>query len=180
MMKAKLETARLLLRPWSEDDAAALYEYARDPRVGPAAGWPVHTSVENSREIIKTVLCKDGTYAVTVKPEADPVGSAGIFATTAPGISGEYEIGYWIGVPFWGRGFIPEAVNALLDMAFSDMAQERVWCSHFDGNNKSRRVIEKCGFVYQLTAPAPERYGTDRPELYYSITKEEYEKWRAI
>ena len=47
-----LETERLILRPWEEADAEACYRYAKDPRVGPMAGWPVHTSVENSRQII--------------------------------------------------------------------------------------------------------------------------------
>lgn len=47
-----IQTERLILRPWCEADAESLYEYAKDERVGPAAGWPVHTSVENSREII--------------------------------------------------------------------------------------------------------------------------------
>lgn len=49
-----LETERLILRPWCEDDANELYKYASDPEVGPPAGWLPHTSVENSREIICT------------------------------------------------------------------------------------------------------------------------------
>ena len=44
-----LETKRLYMRPWEEADAEILYQYAKDEAVGPAAGWPVHTSVENSR-----------------------------------------------------------------------------------------------------------------------------------
>lgn len=59
-----LETERLILRPWAEADAEALYKYAKDPEVGPIAGWPVHTSVENSREIIREVLSAPETYAV--------------------------------------------------------------------------------------------------------------------
>lgn len=43
-----LETKRLLLRPWEESDAESCYRYASDPLVGPAAGWPAHTSVEDS------------------------------------------------------------------------------------------------------------------------------------
>ena len=62
-----LETERLVLRPWKEDDAESLYKYAKNPEVGPIAGWPVHTSVENSREIIKSVLAADETYAVLFK-----------------------------------------------------------------------------------------------------------------
>ena len=50
------ETERLILRPWKEEDAESLYRYAKNPKVGPIAGWPVHTSVENSKEVIKNVL----------------------------------------------------------------------------------------------------------------------------
>ena len=53
----ELKTERLILRPWQESDAESCYEYAKDPQVGPEAGWPVHTSVENSREIIREVSC---------------------------------------------------------------------------------------------------------------------------
>lgn len=102
-----METERLLLRPWDEKDAAALYEYARDPRVGPAAGWPPHTSVENSLEIIRGVLSAPETYAVVPKSLGEPVGSVGIMLPgkgSAPMAAHEAEIGYWIGVPFWGQG----------------------------------------------------------------------------
>ena len=51
-----LETQRLVLRPWAAEDAQELYRYASDPMVGPAAGWPVHRSVAESRQIIREVL----------------------------------------------------------------------------------------------------------------------------
>lgn len=96
-----LETKRLLLRPWEESDAESCYRYASDPLVGPAAGWPAHTSVENSREIIRTVLSEPDTFAVILKERPDePVGSIGVFPTEAPEIGSEPEIGYWIGRPF--------------------------------------------------------------------------------
>ena len=63
----QLETSRLILRPWCGSDAQALYRWARDPEVGPSAGWAPHTSVENSREIIRTVLSEEGTFAVLLK-----------------------------------------------------------------------------------------------------------------
>ena len=62
--KMILETERLILRPWDEADAESLYEYAKDDRVGPIAGWPPHTSLENSRDVIKNVLSAPETYAV--------------------------------------------------------------------------------------------------------------------
>ena len=104
--KMKLETTRLLLRPWKESDAESCYEYAKDPQVGPSAGWPVHTSVENSRETIKNVLSADGTYADVLKASGKPVGCAGLTVGAASNLKlpeDEGEIGCWLGVPYWDR-----------------------------------------------------------------------------
>jgi len=150
-----IETERLVLRPWREEDAAALFRYAQDPDVGPAAGWPPHTSVENSREIIRTVFAAPETYAVVLKGTDEPVGCCGIMRANSMNSavmeSDEAEIGYWIGKPFWGRGLIPEAVRALLSRCFTELSVSAVWCAYYDGNHKSRRVCEKCGFVYHHT-----------------------------
>ena len=70
------ETTRLLLRPWCESDAESCYRYARDPFVGPTAGWPAHTSVENSREIIRTVLSEPARRACRLHRRVSD-GSAG-------------------------------------------------------------------------------------------------------
>ena len=73
-----METQRLILRPWTENDAESLYNYAKDPAIGPIAGWPPHTSVENSREIIRDILSAPETYAVVLKETNEPIGSVGI------------------------------------------------------------------------------------------------------
>ena len=146
-----IETERLILRPWQESDAEELYTYASDPAVGPPAGWPPHTSVENSREIIKGVLSKQETYAVCLK-NGKPVGSIGLHlngSTDMTDRDDECELGYWIGKPFWGQGLIPEAARELLRYAFETLGMRAVWCGYYDGNDKSRRVQEKLGFVYQ-------------------------------
>lgn len=147
-----LKTKRLILRPWQEADAESLYEYAKDPDVGPAAGWPVHTSVENSRSIIRQVLSAPETYAVCLNGKA--IGSVGLKkkgSTDMTDREDECELGYWIGKPFWGQGLIPEAARALLRRAFQELGMRAVWCGYYDGNEKSRRVQEKLGFVYQHT-----------------------------
>lgn len=146
---AVLETERLVLRPWSEDDAEELYRYAADPDVGPIAGWPVHTSVENSREIIRTVLSAPETYAVCLKETGKPIGSIGLHRTDLAEQDDEYELGYWIGKPFWGLGLIPEASREILRYAFEDLGMNRIWCGYYDGNEKSRKVQVKLGFEYQ-------------------------------
>ncbi len=144
-----LETKRLILRPWCEDDAKELYTYACDPEVGPSAGWPPHTSVENSREIIRKVLSAPETYAVCLKENGKPIGSIGFHRNDLAEGDDEYELGYWIGKRFWGQGLIPEASREMLRYAFEELKMNRIWCGYYDGNEKSRRVQEKLGFVYQ-------------------------------
>ena len=144
-----LETERLILRPWREEDADDLYTYASDPDVGPPAGWPPHTSVENSLEIIRTVLSAPETYAVCLKESGKPIGSIGFHRNDLAEDDDEYELGYWIGKPFWGQGLIPEASREMLRHAFEDLKMNRIWCGYYDGNEKSRRAQEKLGFVYQ-------------------------------
>ena len=148
-----LKTERLILRPWREEDAQMLYEYAKDPDVGPAAGWPVHTSVENSRQIIRDVLSAPETYAVCLK-DGTPVGSVGLKLKGSTDMTDrvdECELGYWLGKPFWGRGFIPEAARELLRYAFEELNMRAVWCGYYEGNEKSRRVQEKLGFAYRYS-----------------------------
>ena len=82
-----LETKRLILRPWEEADATDLYFYASSPEVGPKAGWPVHTSVENSRDIIRNVLSAPETYAVIPKDSGHAVGSIGLMIGNNSNIS---------------------------------------------------------------------------------------------
>lgn len=147
-------TERLILRPWEESDAESLYEYAKDERIGPVAGWPVHTSVEESRAIIRDVLSAPETFAVCLKEDNRAIGCVGLMIGSGSNIGlpdTEGEIGYWIGVPFWGRGLIPEAVREIIRRAFCDLRLETLWCGYFDGNRKSARVQEKCGFVYHHT-----------------------------
>ncbi len=170
-----LETQRLLLRPWREDDAAALCRYASDPEIGPAAGWLPHRDEADSLEVLRTVLINDATWAITIKPSDEPVGSIGIFPGRLEAQHGEYEIGYWIARPFWGRGYVPEAVRALLSLYFA-FGAERIWCKHYRGNDKSRRVIEKCGFRFVFSSVERcSQLPEEREVLCYAVTSEDFD-----
>ena len=175
-----LETKRLILRPWQETDAQSLYEYAKDPSVGYPAGWPAHTSVENSREIIKNVLTAPETYAVCLK-DNKPIGSIGLKLkgyTDMTDREDECELGYWLGKPFWGQGLMPEAAGELLRYAFETLNMRAVWCGYYEGNEKSRRVQHKLGFVYHHTTENldVELLGEKRTGHCSLLTKEQWEK----
>ena len=173
-----LGTERLILRPWREDDAEELYKYACDPEVGPPAGWQPHTSVENSREIIRTVLSAPDTFAVCLKEDGKPIGSVGFHRNDLAEDDDEYELGYWIGKPFWGQGLIPEASRRMLRYAFEDLGMNRIWCGYYDGNEKSRRVQEKLGFVYHHTTEGIEvkQMNEIRTGHAMLLTREQWEK----
>lgn len=177
------ETERLILRPWEDGDAEELYKYAKDPQVGAAAGWPPHTSVENSLEIIHNVLSGPEDYAVVLKSTGKAVGCISIMMPVNVSIQrrlgvNEREIGYWIGVPYWGQGLIPEAVRRLQRRCFEDLDCTAIWCGYFEGNEKSKRVQEKCGFVYHHTEKNKKCSMIDeiRTEHFMYLTKEDWAK----
>lgn len=176
------ETPRLILRPWEDTDAEELYRHAQDPLVGPAAGWPPHTSVENSLDIIRNVLSAEGTFAVVLKSTGRAAGSVGIMrgsAGTANKQEDEAEIGYWIGREYWGQGLIPEAVRELLRVCFEELKLSSVWCGYYEGNEKSRRVQEKCGFIphHREDNKPCEKMGDVRTEYFTHMTRE---RWNQI
>ena len=176
-----METERLRLRPWREEDAKSLYEFAKDPDVGPAAGWPVHTSEENSRQIIKNVLSAPQTYAVCLKEDDIAIGSIGLKmgdATDMTQRSDECELGYWLGKAFWGRGYMPEAASELLRRGFEELGMRCIWCGYYDGNTKSGRVQEKLGFSHHhscddVVVPLLNEVRTGHTNY---MTKEQWEK----
>lgn len=174
-----LKTKRLHLRPWREDDAESLYKYAKDPDVGPIAGWPVHENVENSLYVIKNVLCGKECYAICLNKDDIAIGCVELRLnghTDMTNSDYECELGYWIGKPFWGQGFMPEAAGELMRHGFEDLGMKTIWCGYYDGNLKSKRVQEKLGFIYHHTCdevPVP-LMGEIRVGHTTYITKEQW------
>ena len=147
-------TERLILRRWKDSDAEDLFEYAKDPDVGPVAGWPAHHSVDESLDVIRNVLSAAECYAICLKEDGKAIGTIELKLnghTDMTDRDDECELGYWVGKPFWGRGIMPEAAREMLRHAFEDLGMQRVWCGYYEGNTKSKRVQEKCGFKYQWT-----------------------------
>ena len=144
-----LKTTRLILRPWRESDAECLYHFAKNPKIGPIAGWHPHKSVDESLEIIKTVFFKKETYAITMDDKA--IGCVGLlfYPDTNHYWDDEgVELGYWIGEEYWGQGLTVEACEAVLKHAFEDLKINKIHASFRYENHQSKRVLEKLGFKY--------------------------------
>ena len=170
----EIKTNRLLLRPFVEEDAADLYEYAKDPRVGLPAGWPPHKSVEESLSILRTGFAAPRTVAVVDRASGKVIGSAGFTGKSRPEFPAPNdELGYALSPEFWGRGLMPEAAAELLRYAFEELKLACVWCSHYTDNPQSRRVIEKCGFAFRFEAPILDGpTGAEKPARFYLLTRE--------
>lgn len=150
-----ISTERTILRPWREDDAEVLFRWASNPAVGPIAGWAAHRSVEESREVIRTVFAAAECYAVVLRSSGEPIGAVAIKSDerligSLQGLP-DAELGYWLAEPYWGRGLMTEVVSAIVRRAFDELGYRRLWCGYYEGNERSRRVMEKCGFVFHHT-----------------------------
>ena len=177
-----IHTERLALRPWREADAANLFACASDPDVGPAAGWPPHRSIEESREIIRTVFSAPYTHSVCLAGTDELIGSIGLIPSrcesSCRGVGLELEVGYWIAKPFWGQGFAPEAVRAMQRYAFETLGCKALWCGYYEGNDKSLRVQQKCGFSpHHVEFDVPcELMGDVRTEYFTYLTCDDWRR----
>ncbi|MGI6072379.1 MAG: GNAT family N-acetyltransferase [Lachnospiraceae bacterium] len=142
------------MRPWCSADAQELYRYAKNPNVGPAAGWAVHGSVEDSLLVIRDILSSPETYAIILKKTGLPIGNIDLMTAERSKLvtnQNECELGFWIGEPYWGQGLVKEAAKELLRHAFEDLKMQTVWCGYYEGNERSMRLQRSLGFVYHST-----------------------------
>jgi RimJ/RimL family protein N-acetyltransferase len=176
-----ISTERLLLREWRETDSQDLFEYAKSELVGPNAGWKPHESEEESQEIIQLFINGNDTYAIELKAENKVIGGIGLHDRKPDEKLAhlkQKEIGYVLNPAYWGKGYVPEAVNNLLAYGFEELDLDIIWCGHYDFNQNSKRVNEKCGFIYQFekTVTLDRLDGREVTSLYYSISKSDYFK----
>lgn len=179
MFNFNLRTERLILRKWRKRDVYDLYEYATSELVGPFAGWKPHKNIQDSKDIIKMFIKEPYNYAIVLKNENKVVGDITLHNRKpegAPKNLKQREIGYVLNPKYWGNGIMPEAVNCLIEYSFDRLNLDLIWCVHYDFNNNSKRVIEKCGFKYKFTKPQRLELLDNKLIncLYYSISKNEY------
>lgn len=132
-----------------ESDARCLYHFAKNPNVGPIAGWPPHESVEYSLNIIKTLFCRPECYAI-VKDDI-PIGCAELLIHPDGNHwwgEGSAELGYWVAEEYQGNGYATQACIILIKHAFEDLNIQRIFASYKKENLASKRVLEKLGFEY--------------------------------
>jgi len=154
-----LETERLRLRPFTFDDEAAVFALVSDPEIARFVRFEAHRDIAETRaflELVEQCYRRGAPFAWAIVRREDDrlIGSCG-FVSQA-GEKKSAEIGYWLGKPYWGKGYAVEAARALVRFGFEQIGLERVEAKCFIENRAGQRVIEKLGMKFE---------GTDRSEM---------------
>lgn len=162
-----LETDRLLLRSWNENDVDDFFAYASVEGVGEAAGWKHHESKEESQMILNMFIQEKKTLAIVCKEDKKVIGSIGLEeCRTDLDSSFDYlkgrEIGYVLNRDYWNKGIMSEAVSCVIDYCFQELKLDFLCCGYFVENIRSKRVNEKMGFQYYKNVIHHTRYGVDK------------------
>ena len=148
-MTCTLETERLLLRPPQRRDIPALVPLANNYAVAKNLSKLPHPYTEEHGEDFVARAAEqweqgsDYPFAITRKADGAYLGGCGLHPKDGP-----FEFGYWLGQPFWRKGYATEAVRALIDHAFGDLEHDELHASARVTNPASRHVLEKCGFQW--------------------------------
>lgn len=170
----RLETNRLIIRPWKMEDLEDFYEYAKVDGVGQMAGWNPHTSIQESKKILSSFIEEKNEFALELKENNKVIGSLGLekLSITLDAPYDNYigrEIGYVLSRNYWGNGIMPEAVKRVIEFCFEEEKYDFLLCSHSSTNNQSKRVIEKCGFRFIKENLRTAINGSEHISLYYIL-----------
>lgn len=172
-----IETERLILRPFTYTDLGDLYDYAKNPNVGPNAGWKPHENVDDSKDILKIFMDEEEVLAIVWKANNKVIGSLGLHKDPLRSADDVKMLGYVLSEDYWGKGIVTEASRAVIEYAFTKLGLTMVTVHHYSHNQKSKRVIDKCGFRYEGTLRhCTKIFNGDIYDLVcYSMTKEEWD-----
>ncbi|WDD98692.1 GNAT family N-acetyltransferase [Thalassomonas actiniarum] len=168
-----LETPRLILRPFLPEDAARVRQLAGDKRVAETTLHIPHPYLEGMAEQWlsghgehwknKTAVI----YAVTDKVSKCLMGTMSLVDIQGD----EAELGYWLGLDYWGNNYATEAAGALADFAFSSLELNKLTADHLIDNPASGKVMEKIGMSYQHNTQKLDRYGRLADVKVYHLLK---------
>ena len=175
----ELQTQRLLLRDFSMEDLDDFYTYCANPDVGIHAGWPAHQSKEQSEKVLLRMMESGEYWAVCEREIWRNIGLVRLHPDERRKRSPQNALAmsYLLAKEQWGKGYMTEALRSMVRNAFDVMQVDLVAIGHFTENDRSRRVIERAGFLFDGVTPyAFKRFdGRVFDEVNYSILREEYE-----
>ncbi|MFI3230924.1 MAG: GNAT family N-acetyltransferase [bacterium] len=192
-LEKEIKFDEFILKNWNIDFTKDLYKLAKNPNVSLSCGWLPHENIKDTNSIIQNILINNlfdennKNYAVFLKNNNNSInkltliGSVGLKDKNQSEYFNEdnqFEIGYWLGEEFWGKGYMTKILTNMIDYLFdnSGLNINTIWCGYFKDNIKSKRVQEKCGFEFAYLVEDKEIKLIDKVKDVYitSITKERY------
>ena len=147
-----LHTERLFLRPFEERDAETFFTCCQNPNLGNNAGWPPHRTLDESRRILhSTFINQEGIWAVILKDTKQLIGSVGIIPDPKRENLQVRMLGYWLDESYWGKGYMTEAVQGVLNYGFEELRLSLITATCYPHNKRSQKVLKKNGFIYEGT-----------------------------
>ena len=178
-----LETDRLTLRSFTTDDALRVRTLAGEKAIAAVTALIPHPYPDGAaEEWIAThepefAAGKSAQFALTVKATGELIGAMGLI------ISAEHrhaELGYWVGVPYWGQGYATEAAGRILAFGFEKLDLIRIHAHHYAHNPASGRVMEKLGMQREgVLRQHVVKWGAVYDVVLFGILREEWEHNRA-
>lgn len=149
-----IETERLRLRRMHVTDSADMYEYSKNPEVTKYLTWYPHPDEDYTRDYLEYLGTKYRIgdfydWGVTLKSTGKMIGTCGF--TRFNYTDDSAELGYVLNPVYRGQGIAPEALEAVLKFGFDKLALNRAEAKYIEGNDASRRVMEKVGMRYEGT-----------------------------
>ncbi|MEA2165908.1 MAG: hypothetical protein QOK37_4035 [Thermoanaerobaculia bacterium] len=170
----RLETDRLIVRPWTPDDRAAFTALTYDPEVMEY----VHGGQPYSEEEVDEWFTRQARWmaehdvcmgALIEKASGRLVGITG---TQPLGTTGNFEIGWWLARDVWGRGYATEAGGAAMNHVLGTLGHKRVVAIIHPDNEPSKRVVGRLGMHYESRVTG-EQLGHRRPEIIVDLFAKE-------
>lgn len=152
LIKNKIETKRLYLRPLKIEDLNDFYDFAKVEGVGESAGWLHHKDIEYSKKILIKMINSKQDYAIVYKENNKVIGELGIFDKYE---NDKLMIGFVLNKNYWNKGLATEIVKELIDYIFTNTDYQQIYMGHFESNLASKRVVEKCGFKFYKKYNSP-------------------------
>ena len=175
-----LHTPRLLLRPMQMRDAADMFEYSKDPQVAQHVLWDAHQSIHQTRAYLRYVLRQyklgaPSSMCIVEKASGKVIGTIGFMWIQPENRS--CEVGYSLSRAHWNRGYMTEALEALLEFGFQDLHMNRIEAQHEVDNPASGRVMAKVGMRQEgILRSRLFNKGRYVDVALYAILKQDYEK----
>lgn len=167
-----LDTPRLHLRHFTENDAQDVFEYARDELTVKYLTWPAHKNIEESQRIITRQLSNENTYAIVLKETGKVIGCIDLRITS----DADASFGYVLNRSYWNKGYMTEALQYSLTYLFEKLGIETVTSCHETENPASGSVMKKCGMKWTHLAKGETNFGKTTDNDHYRITRASWHK----